>query len=170
MLFVLDEMDSSQDKDLFCELYEKYNRLVYSIAFSKLENHSLAEECVQETYLIVSQKTERFKELDEAYRRNLICTIARGKIIDSLRKESQIEYAESVDPFDISCFDSFQMLEISEEIQKLSEKEQTFIFLKIIYGFSNVEISKMFEVTSSYVGRVINNALAQLKNNLEVNK
>lgn len=167
MLSVLDEIDDKNDKDLFLELYEKYNKLVYSLSFSKLGKHDLAEECVQDTYLIVSQKLERFKELDEAHIRNLICTIARGKAIDSFRKETRNEYPENIESVDISYFDSFQMIELAEEIKKLTDKEQTFIFLKIIYGFSNVEISKMYGVTNSYVGKVINDALKQIKDNME---
>lgn len=82
------EAEKTDDRDLFVSLYERYNKLVYSLAYSKLKNHDLAEECVQETFLIVHKKLELFKESEENHRRNLICTIARGKAVDSVRREN----------------------------------------------------------------------------------
>lgn len=170
MLYTFDKSDSKESENLFCELYEKYNKLVYSLAIKKLNSHSLAEECVQETFLIVAKKITHFAQIDEGHRRNLICTIARGKAIDGIRKEDNIAYAQSIESVDISYFDSFEMLELTEEIKKLNEKEQTFIFLNFIYGFSNAEIAKMYGVSASYVGKVINTALKQIKMSLEGNR
>lgn len=170
MLYTFDKSDSRESEDLFRELYEKYNKLVYSLAIGKLNNHSLAEECVQETFLTVAKKIDCFLRIDEDHRRNLICTIARGKAIDGIRKEDNFEYIDNIDPVDISYFDSFETSELTEEIKKLGEKEQTFIFLKFIYGFSNVEIARMYGVSASYAGRVINTALKRLKTSLEGNK
>lgn len=170
MLYAFDKSDSKESEELFCELYEKYNKLVYSMAIAKLNSHGLAEECVQETFLIVAKKINRFAQMDEEHRRNLICTIARGKAIDGIRREDNIAYAQNIEDVNISYFDSFEMLELAEEIRKLNEKEQTFIFLKYIYGFSNTEIAKMYGVSASYAGRVINTALKQIKMSLEGNK
>lgn len=170
MLYTFDKSDSKESEALFCELYEKYNKLVYSLAIKKFNSHSLAEECVQETFLIVAMKINHFAQIDEDHRRNLICTIARGKATDGIRREDNIAYAQNIESVDISYFDSFEMLELTEEIRKLNEKEQTFIFLKFIYGFSNIEIAKMYGVSASYAGRVINTALKQIKTSLEGNR
>ena len=170
MLYTFDKSDSKESENLFCELYEKYNKLVYSVAIKKLNNHVLAEECVQETFLIVAMKINHFAQIDEDHRRNLICTIARGKAIDGIRREDNIAYAQNIESVDISYFDSFEMLELTEEIRKLNEKEQTFIFLKFVYGFSNTEIGKMYGVSASYAGRVINTAVKQIKTSLEGNR
>ncbi len=170
MLYTFDKSDSKESENLFCELYEKYNKLVYSLSIKKLNDHGLAEECVQETFLIVAMKINHFAQIDEEHRRNLICTIARGKAIDGIRREDNIAYAQNIEPVDISYFDSFEMLELTEEIKKLNEKEQTFIFLKFVYGFSNTEIANMYGVSASYAGRVINTALKQIKTSLEGNR
>ena len=157
------------NKELFIELYEKYNALVYSVAYEKLHNSSLCEECVQDTYLTVMSKINRFENLSENHRRNLICTIARGKAIDCIRKETPFYSAENIENVDISYFDSYDSVVLTQLIEKLPELWQTFIFLKYIYGFSNVEISKMYNMSASYVGRIINSALNRLKNELEGN-
>ncbi len=159
--------EKNQFEKLFNELYEKYNKLVFSIAIQRLGSHNLAEDCVQETFLTVAQKFDKFKDLDESHRRNLICTIAKGKAVDSIRKEKVFDLSENIENVNISSFDAFEALEIAEEIGKLTEFEQAYIFLKYSYGFSNVEISKMYSLSASYVGRVINNALTEIKNNLE---
>lgn len=156
-----------QNTDLFSKLYKEYNKLAYSIAFRKLNNKELAEECVQETFLIVVKKLELFKSLDENHRRNLICTIARGKAVDIVRKEGTIEYIENLSDIDNSVIENYDSLEIGEEIKKLSEIEQTYIFLKYSYGFTNTEIAEMYGISASYVGRVIKKALIEIKTNLE---
>lgn len=148
-------------------MYERYNKLVFSIAMKRLGNHDLSEECVQETFLIVAQKIDKFKDLDEKHRRNLICMVAKGKAVDSIRKEKVFDLSENIENVNISLFDTFEAIEIADEIGKLTEFEQTYIFLKYSYGFSNIEISKMYSLSASYVGRVINNALAKIKKNLE---
>lgn len=157
----------TEENKLLVELYEKYNKLVYSLAFNILKNQDTSEECVQETFLIVAQKIDRFKSLEESHQRNLICTIAKGKAIDSVRKEKTVVIAENIEDISISSFDDFEEVELLEMLEKLDEKEQTYIFLKYVYGFSNVEIGKMYSVSASYVGRVINQSLKQIKMNLE---
>lgn len=161
------EADNTGNRDLFMQLYERYNKLVYSLAYSKLKNYDLAEECVQDTFLIVVKKIDLFESMDENYRRNLICTIARGKAVDSVRRENIYELsAQSVD-FDISIFDPFRSIDLSEQIGRLGDREQTYIFLKFVNGFSNVEIAKMYKKSASYIGRVINGALLKMKKELE---
>lgn len=161
------EAEKTGDRDLFMQLYERYNKLVYSLAYSKLNNHDLAEECVQDTFLIAHKKIDLFESMDENYRRNLICTIARGKAVDSIRRENIYELSAEPTDFDISFFDPFRSIDLSEQIEKLSETEQTYIFLKFVYGFRGVEIAKMYKKSASYIGRVINGALLKMKKELE---
>lgn len=161
------EADNTANRDLFEQLYKSYNKLVYSLAYSKLKNQDLAEECVQDTFLIVVKKIDIFNGMEENYRRNLICTIARGKAVDSVRRENIFEFTAEISDFDISYFDPFGSIDLSEQIEKLSETEQTYIFLKFSYGFSNVEIAKIYKKSASYIGRVINGALLKIKNELE---
>lgn len=161
------EAEKTGDRDLFMQLYERYNKLVYSLAYSKLNNHDLAEECVQDTFLIAHKKIDLFESMDENYRRNLICTIARGKAVDSIRRENIYELSAEPTDFDISFFDPFRSIDLSEQIEKLSETEQTYIFLKFVYGFKGTEIAKMYKKSASYIGRVINGALLKMKKELE---
>lgn len=163
----LEKVENADDGNLLLQLYENYNKLVYSLAFIRLKNHDLAEECVQETFLTVVKKIDMFKGLDEGHRKNLICTIARGKAVDSIRKENIFEFVPEPEELDISYFDPFQSIDLSDQIEKLSETEQTYIYLKFCYGFSNVEIAKTFKKSASYIGRVVNGSLLKIKKELE---
>ena len=164
---VLKKAENAEDGNLLLQLYENYSKLVYSLAYSKLRNQDLAEECVQETFLTVVKKIDLFEDLDEGHRKNLICTIARGKAVDSIRKENIFELVPEPEELDISYFDPFQSFDLSEQIERLSETEQTYIYLKFCYGFSNVEIAKTFKKSASYIGRVINGSLLKIKKELE---
>lgn len=157
----------SNKNSLLEELYIKYNKLVYSLAFKITSSHDLSEECVQDTFLIVAKKITRFENLEEDHKRNLVCTIARGKAIDSVRREKPIMLTEGIETSETPSFDSFDTTELIELLEKLRPREQTYISLKYVYGFSNKEIAVMYDVSASYIGRVINNSLKTIKKNLE---
>lgn len=176
MLHAFKSKEEKENEKFFLELYEKYNKLVYSLAFRESHNNDLSEECVQDTFLNVFQKIEIFKTLDENHRRNLICTIARGKVIDYLRKASHdvsfigdagCEAISDFEDINADSFENYDIESILDAIKTLNEKEQTLIFLKYSYGFSNVEIGKMYGISASYVGRVLKKSLEKIKTNLE---
>ncbi len=75
-----------RDQDAFATLYDRYSRLVYSIALRVVRNASTAEDILHDVFLQLWQAPERF----DAARGNLpawMAVIARNRAIDRLRQQ-----------------------------------------------------------------------------------
>ena len=81
-----------RDQDAFAQIYDRYSRLVYSIALRVTRNASAAEDVLHDVFLQLWQAPERF----DAARGNLpawMAVIARNRAIDRLRQQKR-----TVDP------------------------------------------------------------------------
>ena len=132
------------NKKAFENLYTKYNRLVYEIAFSILKNKTDSEDIVQivfsKIYEINKEKLPTNKEASWIY------TLTKNETITFLRKKENYISLENIYEIEntnneinniIDC-DSYNRL-----INKLNDKEKQIISLKIIGEFSFEEISKL---------------------------
>ena len=76
------------DQNALSELYRRYGRAVYSLAFRVVQNNTLAEEVTQDTFLKVWNQPETW----DPQRGKLVSwllTIARYTAIDRLRREQR---------------------------------------------------------------------------------
>jgi len=88
------------DREAFAEIYDRYSRLVYSIALRVVRSASTAEDILHDVFLQLWQSPERF----DSARGNLpswMAVIARNRAIDRLRQRR-----ETVDPADIVLLSS----------------------------------------------------------------
>lgn len=81
------------DEAAFNELYNRYHRLVYYIAFQLTKNHADAEEIVQETFFQVQRSIDSLK--DPAQFKAWIGKIAHSKTITMLRRKKDQQMSDS---------------------------------------------------------------------------
>lgn len=81
------------DEAAFNELYDRYHRLVYYIAFQLTKNHADAEEIVQETFLQVHRSISTLKEPSQF--KAWIGKIAHSKTITMLRRKKDQQMSDS---------------------------------------------------------------------------
>jgi RNA polymerase sigma-70 factor (ECF subfamily) len=75
-----------RDQEAFAVLYDRYSRLVYSIALRVVRNAAAAEDILHDVFLQLWQAPERF----DAARGNLpawMAVIARNRAIDRIRQQ-----------------------------------------------------------------------------------
>ena len=75
-----------RDRDAFARLYDRYSRLVYSIALRVVSNSGTAEDILHEVFLQLWQSPQQF----DAARGSLpswLSVIARNRAIDHLRRQ-----------------------------------------------------------------------------------
>lgn len=77
-----------QDQSALAQLYERYGRPVYSLAYRVLQNAALAEEATQDTFMKVWKQSARWDSHKGALTSWLL-TIARYTAIDRLRQEQR---------------------------------------------------------------------------------
>ncbi len=72
------------DEDALAQLYDKTNRLVYSVVYRVLGEHTAAEEVTLDVYMQVWRQASRF-DAERGALLTWLITIARSRAIDRLR-------------------------------------------------------------------------------------
>lgn len=137
----------SNNKIGYEKLYDRYNKLVYSIAFSILKNKQDAEDVVQivfsKIYSIDKSKLPNINELSWLYSmtKNEAITFLRRKS-DTVDLDSIYEIQSTNDEINkIIDKDSYNRL-----VSKLNDKEKEIISLKVLSNLSFEEISKVLNI------------------------
>ena len=129
------------------ELYEKCNRLVYSIAFSILKNKEDSEDIVQIVFMKISQiDKNNLPTVNEA---SWLYSLTKNETLNYLRKKKQeidideIYYIAEEDKEINKIIDNDSYNKI---IAKLDKQEQEIVSLKILSNLSFREISVILDI------------------------
>lgn len=142
----------NDNKFAFEELYKKYNKLIYKIAYSILKNKQDAEDIVQIVFTkIYSIDKEKLPNSNEA---SWIYSVTKNETINYLKnKKNNIDldsiYEIEDDSDEINKIinkDSYNRL-----ISKLNENEREIISLKILSNLSFEEIGKVLNVPTGTI-------------------
>ena len=136
-----------RSQSAYNELYEKYYKLVYGIAFSVLKNKEDSEDITNEVFTkIYKLDKEKLPVSNEA---SWLFTVTRNECFSYLRK-SRVNI--SIDEiYDIPS-DSKEMQEIVDTeyynklISGLSEQEKTIVSLKVLSNFTFSKISQVMNI------------------------
>lgn len=149
------KIDKTELKELFIEIrhnnkiafekfYNKYNKLVYGIAFSILKNEEDAEEIVQNTFLKIYQLDK--EKLPNNNESSWLYSITKHESLILLRKkkiEIDIDKIYNIKYDDVNIEKIIDRDCYNKLISKLSEEEKEIVSLKIIGNFSFDEIGKI---------------------------
>ncbi len=130
-------------KDGIEELYHKYKKAIYGIAFMILKNKDDSEDIVQTIFTKIFE-LEKSKLPSNNYA-SWIYSITKNETINYIKKKkSNISFDKIYEIQDDNQLnDVINNLEFNRLISKLNNEEKEILSLKIISGFSFEEISKM---------------------------
>jgi RNA polymerase sigma-70 factor (ECF subfamily) len=161
-----------QDQTALSELYQRYHRLVYSLALRVLQNSTLAEEVTQDTFLKVWNQPQSW----DAERGKLVSwllTITRYTAIDKLRRENRVAPA-AVFSLDDMMIDIGKRAEIDEPdwndgqllrslMQNLPPEQQQVIELAFFQGMTHTELADKLGLPLGTVKTRLRTGLQRLK-------
>lgn len=78
---------SQQQEGALAQLYDRYSRLIFSLAFAMINDRATAEEITLDVFMRVWQKAESYRS-DQAKVSTWLTHIARNHTIDVLRRRS----------------------------------------------------------------------------------
>ena len=110
-------------QDAINELYERYKRLVFSVAFAIVGDHNVAEEITLDVFVQVWQKAGSYRP-ELAKVSTWMIAITRNHAIDMLRWQRSRPEANNVYLEDISVQDGPLIHNLEEQIESTIEKEK----------------------------------------------
>ena len=159
------------EEQAMATLYDRYSKVVYSVALRVLRDSASAEDVLQDVFLALWRRPETFV----AARGSLggwLAVVARNRAIDSLRRKRPSEQVEEVylaSPFDLA--DEAQRNTMMQRVRAILlhlplEQRKT---LEMAY-FDGLTHSEIAEITGDPLGTVktrIRSALLSLRKELE---
>ena len=157
----------------FAAVFERYNRLLYTIAYRFLKSEEEAEDAIQ--YLFMTLWKQRTNFSFESGIRSLLFTILKNYILNELRHRSLVfeklyEMAQQVNDEDdfLTQFENGELGKfLRVAIDKLPPQKQKICLLKIEYGLSNQEIADRMGITVPTVKSHYTQAIKALRNEIE---
>lgn len=158
------------------ELKNKYNLLLYNLAFAILNNDYDSDECVNDTYLKVWKTIPPYRP---TYLKSFVCKITRQISIDKYRKNNRQRQKEtSLNELDYdissnySLDDEFYKNELVNFINSFLEKldiELQILFIRRYFLNESVKtLSKRFNITETNISVKLSRVRNKLKKYLEM--
>ena len=167
----------------FEELINKYEKMIYNLAYRIFNNYSDAEDITQEVFLKVYRNIQKCRGKESI--KTWVYTIAYNTCIDEVRKRKgkinisldmtldsgdgdyKFEFASKELTPENKLINKEEIKEIENAINKLKEEHKTLIFLRDIKGLTYNEISEIMDINIGTVKSKLNRARTNLKNILK---
>ena len=160
-------------------LYQRYNRILYSLAYRMVSDHQIAEDLLQEAFLSVWRRAVSYSPQAGAVRSWLI-SIVHHRTIDYLRsqrrrsttKDATLEDAEQDEQLTFpdvwdEAWRSVQSAQIRAAMMKLSPEQRQVIELAYFQGWTHTEIATECNIPLGTVKARMRLGLMHLKRTLE---
>ena len=164
------------DKSALAILYDRYSRLVYTVAFRILNNGPEAEDLTQEIFLNLWQK-QTYNPARSSLGR-FLSTITRNRAIDRVRSRSNrrrilkglVPQPSTVDAFSLPEEQASQgerSQRVREALQTLPDKQRDLLWLAYYHGLSQSEIANHTNIPLGTVKSRMRQGLLKLKGTLQ---
>jgi RNA polymerase sigma-70 factor (ECF subfamily) len=173
------EQITKRDEDALEELYERYHRLVYSIALNTVGRSEDAEEITLDVFTRVWQKASTYHS-EKAKVVTWLTRLARNRAIDVLRREeirpskhsiawtdadAEITASEEKPEWDVQL--KFQKQRVREALATLTETQREVLALAYFKGYSHSEIAEVLHLPLGTVKGRVRAGMQSLRSALE---
>ena len=161
--------------DALSALYNRYGRLVYSVAFNTIGDQAIAEEIVQDVFTRVWEKANTY-DSGKAKVSTWLISITRNRTIDEIRRGKTRPEKTSVSWADLSQRDnpqipgpeekmehSWQQSFLREAFETISPDQREALALAYFNGYSQSEIAELLGVPLGTIKTRIRLAMQKLR-------
>lgn len=147
---------AQEHEDALGELYDRYHRLVFSIALRVVGNRASAEEIMLDVFTRVWQKGHTYRA-EKAQVNTWLARLARNRAIDVLRREEVRPIRHSVGWADVSEMSAdgknpeaatqlaLRRQQVRRAINELPPEQQEALALAYFQGYTHREIAAVLE-------------------------
>lgn len=171
---VLAVLKTDEQRNDLSEFYEQNKNKLYSIAFERLHNRQDAEDAVQQAFLEIAAKPDKFFEIPTANRLAYVGIIARNIAIDMFKIKNKMmpeQLSEEME-FDAislenSLFDKISRDEVVLFINQLPNNQRNVLMLRCFFGLSIDETSQRLNISLTSANKHLTLARRKIRNFLE---
>jgi RNA polymerase sigma-70 factor (ECF subfamily) len=157
---------SQLDVEALAEIYDRYSPVLYSYAMRLLNDPTLAEDCVAETFARFLKSLQKGQGPRD-YLRAYLYRITHNWIVDIYRNNEQVlELNESLQDEEFTEEEVSKRIrkkQIREAIHNLTPDQQKVISLKFLEDWSNEEIAQVLHKPVGAVKAIQHRALVNLQ-------
>ena len=152
-------------------LYNSVGGRMLSVALSIVHDRSSAEDVLQDSFLTIVQKADKFRFYQNGY--GWVCTIVRNTALDYVRKQNRQKCENIDDAFYLSDESvnvgeqTSNKVSVREAIRKLDSREREAIYYKYYEDLTVREIAARMKMSKSAADRLISSAEQKLRKLLE---
>ncbi|NLD27057.1 MAG: sigma-70 family RNA polymerase sigma factor [Acholeplasmataceae bacterium] len=157
----------TKNQEAFQMIYEKYQSLVFAVAYNIVRDREVVEEIVQDTFVKLWKNIHTF-DPDSNFQAWLL-TIAKNTAKDYLKTQKNVELHEEV-TIRSNYFPAKMIYELSADCQRvLNELEHNVIILTLVYNLKRREVAHYLGKPVGTILRVYKEAQEKLRSfyNLE---
>ncbi len=171
--FYLSLVDTEEEKNIIEELYDKYERLMFSVAYRILNDSYKAQDAVHEAFLRIIKNFSRISFENSKKTKAFVVIVVRNISIDMIKaqkKTEQYEISLDIDHIDRDAQKMFQRLErrsLDELLNKLPQELKEVIFLRYIAEFDIETIASTIGISPQGVYARIRKARKIIKKEME---
>ena len=157
-------------EDAFVELFNRYGRMMYALAYRYLKSEEEAEDAVQSAFMKLWARRESL-ELNENIG-SLLYTILKNHVLNEIRHNAIVvegnwemsREAEEADDSFIRQMEKKNQLELLiSAVSKLPARKRDICLLKLMKGFTNKEIAEQLNIKVPTVKVHYNQAIRMLR-------
>ncbi|WP_322907622.1 RNA polymerase sigma factor [Paenibacillus sp. SGZ-1009] len=168
---------AAKDPTALEQVYDRYERAIYSFAYRIVHDAMAAEEVVQELFLRVWNHAERY-DRSQGKLSTWMFTIARNIAVDMLRRKASRAVADPVGDEALQVLPdtsadveqevalNFERQRIREAMMELREEQQQVIESIYFHGLTQHEVSEKFSIPLGTVKSRVRLAIRQLHGKL----
>ena len=166
-------LETDEQRSELAEFYKNARNRLYRIAFSKLHNNEAAEDAVQEAFLRIADKPERFFGLNETEKLYFAGIVVRNIAVDFFRRDCRVgdrdleaEKFEKL-PLEDEVFGKIAFEDMVEFIRRLPEKKKSALILRVKYGMSTAEIAQTLGISEPAARKRLSEAGKKIRKYVE---
>lgn len=155
-------LKTDEERNILSAFYIKNKDRLLAIAFSKLHSKSLAEDAVEEAFMHIATKPDKFFNLADEERIRYFDVVVKNLSIRLFNKSKKQNYEnideheeELISPISLedNIFDGVSHNEIIDFINKLPQLQRSVLFLTRLNGLSIEETAQALNVSKTVVNQ-----------------
>jgi len=151
------------ENDILIKIIEEYYQIIYNYCYAKLNfNHTNAEDCTQEVFLILFKKQKKLSLSDNI---KIWLYKTADNVIKSYKRKNKInDKILSIEEIEIAVENDFEITDKNKIFDDISEEEYTLLktYYNAEYG-NKKEVAKQFSLTVQNLYKRIHKIKSKLK-------